>query len=138
MAIVKAESKRALWSYLQRNSTPDFISGLQQQQDKIVQAISTGKNLTASSGNGFSATFTIIGAMPPDEMLGLSQEMIEIYTDARNALIAAATIASNTPSNVADPLIRERGLLDDRMTAVTRYQTDYTSIRIPQTMGGPV
>ncbi len=140
MANIKCESKRALVSYLSRSpEATDLLSALEAEQDRIVVALKSGKILTASSGAGFSATFSIIGALAPDEMFGLSQELIEVYTDARAALVAAGAFLSGSTDYLHDdPLILARMMLDDRMNAVTRYQTDFTAIRIPQTMGGPL
>lgn len=129
MANVKAETKRAIVSAIARASTVvGLLAGLQQFQDAAFAANKGGKSLASSSGAGHSAMFTILESMPPDEVLGFSQELLETFSAAKAAI-------GGSPS---DDDILARMLLADNMNAVTRHQTDYTNIRIGQTLGGPI
>jgi len=140
VATVKAEIKRGMLNAISRalNGAVDLKTGLEAFQNQGYAAIKSGKQLIASSGVGHSTTFAIpmIGsALDQSEFFALSQELLETYDAARSELLTAGTIMNATDPQVADPLIKARMMLADNMQAVTRWQTDYTAIRFPQTAG---
>lgn len=67
--------------------------------------------------------FAILDSMPPDEILGLSQELIETCTDASAALIAAGT------PKPTDAQILAQMFLDNRLYGTTESRTDFSELR---------
>lgn len=133
MANLRAEQKRAIASAIARNTTVQGLKkGLQEFQDAAFVANKSGKFLASSSGEGHSAMFAILQSMPPDEILGFSQELLETFDSASAALV---TGGNATP---ADAQVLAAMFLFDNFTGVTRTQTDFGPIRIPTTYGGVV
>ena len=143
---IKADQKRSILQYIWDGITLGILAenmgvqvvegpidtleqGLIIFQQFIGRDTQSGKVTTGSSGIGHSVTFAqwnVGRAFSPEELLGLAQELREVFRDTKRMLLANHLDAS-------DPSIFDAMMADDRLQTVKRTQGDYTLLRTPWT-----
>lgn len=132
MAYLQAQLKRGFLNSLYRQGAKaglPLLESLTAFQDNGFAAISTGRLIGSTSGNGKSVSFI----MPPvgkqfseEQVFILSQELLEVYA---NALVTLAI--SQPQDNTHDASIIATMLADDSLQTVRSMMYDFTALRFP-------
>src|ERR1044071_3626475 len=131
MAVLRAEIKRGFLRSLFRQSEANAVTleaALGAFQDQGFKAIKAGKLVIASSGAGHSVQFAVPDAwrsFSQEEVFSLSEELFQVFDDAKAMLIANGTAEPD------DDSIYTAMTADDRLQTVTSLQKDNSPLRFP-------
>lgn len=129
MAAIQASIRRGFLRSLYNQAVANAASlqeALQGFQDGCFTAVRTGRLIVNSSGTGHSSSFEIPGIVrgfTQDQVFGLSEDFLQIYTDTVAALSAASADGS-------DASVFAAMLADDRMQSITRVRDSFTLLNL--------
>lgn len=106
------------------------------QGSVFTPAFKTGRILVNTSGSGQSASFEVpqIGKQySQDQIFALSEELLEIYSDAVAQLQAETPSFNPTASPANQQTVFDTMMADDRLQGVRTQMGDFTGLRIPVT-----
>jgi hypothetical protein len=135
MVRLTAEIKRAFLSALYLGGMPTatpLSASLQSFLLTGFSACKTGRLVVSHSGAGKTTVFQVPRVdqyFQEQEILGLAQELIEIYTDAITAIIdltVAPAVPDTSDSNVYAVMLR-----DDRLQDICKTYPDFTTLLMP-------
>jgi hypothetical protein len=130
MAQVRGRLKRAILNSLFRQATGSvtLLDILQSYQDALVIGTKGGRVIEATSQAGHSVKYRTPNPgehFRPEDMSEMTQEFIEVYSDA---LITLSAAGNATPT---DAQIVAVMLADDRLQSVTVTRKDFSILRFP-------
>ncbi len=100
-------------------------------QDNGFAACKTGRVIISHSGSGQSTSFelpSVARGFSQDTVLDLSEELLQIFTDALGG-------TSYDETGASDQTYFDTMMLDDRLVGVSQVHEDYTLLRTPSTFG---
>jgi hypothetical protein len=131
VVVLSAEIKRGFLNSLARktaDTSTALADALTAFQDQSFSAVKSGRLIVTHSGAGKSVTFQLpeIGRMfSQEQVFALTQEFLEVYSDAK------ITLSAQGNSSPDDPSILAVMLADIRLADIDCHAPDFTGLGWP-------